>query len=145
MESEARKAHVICVVYAIDDPHSFSRILTYWLPYFRNLGVNVSDLYQSKQTQSNPRGQVPVILVGNKIDLRGGVVTNDALKEEITPIMNDFKVRTHLHIFSRNYIGLPLGSRVLYRVFSPHPSQCLRSVLLRPKSSITPYCTIIRL
>jgi len=42
LESEARKAHVICIVYAIDDPHSFSRIPTYWLPYFRNLGVNVS-------------------------------------------------------------------------------------------------------
>lgn len=36
--------------------------------------------------------QVPVILVGNKIDLRGGEVTNEALEEEIIPIMNEFKV-----------------------------------------------------
>ena len=35
--------------------------------------------------------QVPVILVGNKIDLRGGEVTNEALEEEIIPIMADFK------------------------------------------------------
>ena len=41
LESEIRKAHVICVVYAIDNPHSFDRIPTYWLPYFRQLGVNV--------------------------------------------------------------------------------------------------------
>jgi Ras family protein T1 len=34
-----------------------------------------------------------VILVGNKIDLRGGEVTNEALEEEIVPIMNEFKVR----------------------------------------------------
>lgn len=74
LESEARKAHVICVVYSIDNPNSFDRIPTYWLPHFRQLGVNV-----------------PVILVGNKIDLRGGQVTNEALEDEILPIMNEFK------------------------------------------------------
>lgn len=42
LESEIRKAHVICVVYAIDNPNSFDRIPTYWLPHFRQLGVNVS-------------------------------------------------------------------------------------------------------
>ncbi|KAL6301993.1 P-loop containing nucleoside triphosphate hydrolase protein [Sparassis latifolia] len=74
LESEIRKAHVICVVYSIDNPNSFDRIPAYWLPYFRQLGVNV-----------------PVILVGNKIDLRGGEVTNEALEDEIVPIMNEFK------------------------------------------------------
>ncbi|KAF9454690.1 mitochondrial Rho 1 [Macrolepiota fuliginosa MF-IS2] len=74
LESEIRKAHVICVVYSIDNPNSFDRIPTYWLPHFRHLGVNV-----------------PVILVGNKIDLRGGEVTNEALEDEIIPIMNEFK------------------------------------------------------
>ncbi|KAG6918775.1 hypothetical protein DXG01_011966 [Tephrocybe rancida] len=74
LESEIRKAHVICVVYSIDNPNSFDRIPAYWLPHFRQLGVNV-----------------PVILVGNKIDLRGGQVTNQALEDEIIPIMNEFK------------------------------------------------------
>ncbi|KAJ7212008.1 EF hand associated-domain-containing protein [Mycena pura] len=74
LESEIRKAHVICVVYSIDNPNSFDRIPTFWLPHFRQLGVNV-----------------PVILVGNKIDLRGGEVANEALVEEIVPIMNEFK------------------------------------------------------
>ncbi|KAH7101264.1 mitochondrial Rho GTPase [Auriculariales sp. MPI-PUGE-AT-0066] len=74
LESEIRKAHVICVVYAIDNPNSFQRVPTYWLPHFRKLGVNI-----------------PVILVGNKIDLRGGEVTNQALEDEIEPIMQEFK------------------------------------------------------
>lgn len=74
LELEVRKAHVICVVYAIDDSNSFNRIPVYWLPYFRQLGINV-----------------PVILVGNKIDLRGGEVTNEALEDEIRPIMAEFK------------------------------------------------------
>jgi Ras family protein T1 len=75
LESEIRKAHVICIVYSIENANSFDRIPTYWLPYFRQLGVNV-----------------PVILIGNKIDLRGGEVTNEALEDEIVPIMNEFKV-----------------------------------------------------
>jgi mitochondrial Rho GTPase 1 len=41
LESEIRKAHVICVVYSIDQPNSFDRIPTFWLPHFRQLGVNV--------------------------------------------------------------------------------------------------------
>ncbi|KAF8339972.1 mitochondrial Rho GTPase [Cantharellus anzutake] len=74
LEIELRKAHAICIVYSIDNPGSFDRIPTYWLPYFRSLGVNV-----------------PVILVGNKIDLRGGEVTNEELEGEVRPIMNEFK------------------------------------------------------
>lgn len=43
-----------------------------------------------------------MILVGNKIDLRGGIVTNQALEDEILPIMNEFKVRrwTFIVIFT---------------------------------------------
>ena len=92
LESEIRKAHVICVVYSIDNPNSFDRIPTYWLPHFRQLGVNVSVLFAEISDLSDTL-QVPVILVGNKIDLRGGEVTNEALEEEIIPIMNEFKVR----------------------------------------------------
>ncbi len=45
LELEVRKAHVICVVYAIDDSNSFNRIPVYWLPYFRQLGINVRSEY----------------------------------------------------------------------------------------------------
>jgi mitochondrial Rho GTPase 1 len=47
--------------------------------------------------------QVPVILVGNKIDLRGGEVTNEALEEEIIPIMDEFKVRTLIQLLTFLY------------------------------------------
>lgn len=36
-------------------------------------------------------------MVGNKIDLRGGEVSNEALEYEIRPIMNEFKVRRTFH------------------------------------------------
>lgn len=41
LDAEIRKAHVICIVYSIDNPGSFDRIPAYWLPLFRQLGVNV--------------------------------------------------------------------------------------------------------
>ncbi|GAA5875036.1 hypothetical protein JCM16303_004990 [Sporobolomyces ruberrimus] len=72
--NEIRKAHVVAIVYAIDNPTTFDRVPTYWLPTIRSLGVNV-----------------PVILIGNKIDLRDGDVTNQALEEEIVPIMQEYK------------------------------------------------------
>lgn len=71
---ETRKAHVICIVYDIGDMSTFDRLATYWLPYIRSQGANV-----------------PVVLVGNKIDCRGGNVTNEALEDEMMPIMNEFK------------------------------------------------------
>lgn len=62
--------------------------------------------------------QVPVILVGNKIDLRGGEVTNEALEAEIGPIMNEFKVRAVRHPGRHKRLTgsckTYLGSRDLY-------------------------------
>ena len=55
LEIEIRKAHVLCVVYAIDNPHSFDRIPTYWLPYFKQLGVNASAVFyiNSRDTKTS--------------------------------------------------------------------------------------------
>lgn len=61
-------------MYAVNQAGTFGRTSSYWLPYIRSLGRNV-----------------PVVLVGNKIDSRGDDVTNDALEEEIMPIMEEFK------------------------------------------------------
>ncbi|KAJ1557372.1 ERMES complex Ca(2+)-binding regulatory GTPase gem1, partial [Nowakowskiella sp. JEL0078] len=55
-------------------PDTFDRIPQFWLPYIRRLGRSV-----------------PVVLVGNKIDVRGRFVTNEALEDQILPIMNEFK------------------------------------------------------
>ncbi|KAJ3239371.1 ERMES complex Ca(2+)-binding regulatory GTPase gem1 [Chytriomyces hyalinus] len=74
LEAEIRKADVICIVYAVDDQPTFNRVSEYWLPYIRKLGRNV-----------------PIVLVGNKIDLRGSDYTNESLEAQIAPIMNEFK------------------------------------------------------
>ncbi|KAJ8660662.1 hypothetical protein O0I10_003710 [Lichtheimia ornata] len=95
LEAEIRKAHVICIVYAIDDPNTFNRLPLYWLPYIRSLGVNV-----------------PVVLVGNKIDLRGEDVTNTSLEDEVIPIMNEFKeVETCVECSSKQLLNV---SEVFY-------------------------------
>ncbi|KAJ3191215.1 ERMES complex Ca(2+)-binding regulatory GTPase gem1, partial [Irineochytrium annulatum] len=74
LEAEIRRADVICIVYAVNDMETFLRVPDFWLPYIRRLGRNV-----------------PVVLVGNKIDLRGNDIGNDSLEAQIAPIMNEFK------------------------------------------------------
>ncbi|KAG1469580.1 hypothetical protein G6F56_003178 [Rhizopus delemar] len=94
-EAEIRKAHVICIIYAIDDSNTFNRLSLYWLPYIRSLGVNV-----------------PVVLVGNKIDLRGNDVANQGLEDEVIPIMNEFKeVETCVECSARQLLNV---SEVFY-------------------------------
>ncbi len=93
--SQLTRAHVICLVYSICEPSSFDRVAEYWLPLFRREGINVGlASRQGTGQEAEWSLQVPVILVGNKIDLRGGEVTNQGLEDEIAPIMREFKVRS---------------------------------------------------
>jgi len=55
LSDEILKAHVICIVYAVNDDDTIEKISSYWLPIIRQtLGQN---------------HKIPVILVGNKVDL----------------------------------------------------------------------------
>lgn len=84
--------------------------------------------------------QVPVILVGNKIDLRGGHVTNQGLEDEIAPLMRDFKVGGSLY-----RMGIDsAGSRDCRRVLGPPTPQRLGSLLLCPESRLASYCSPLR-
>lgn len=56
LHEEINKAHVVCIVYSVEDETSMDRISDHWLPLIRD-SVNESE--QRK----------PVVLVGNKIDL----------------------------------------------------------------------------
>ena len=42
LDSEIRKADVICIVYSIDRNETITRVSLFWLPYIRRLGRNVS-------------------------------------------------------------------------------------------------------
>jgi Ras family protein T1 len=47
---------VVCVVYALDNPASFDRVTSFWLPMIReSLGA------------SNENHGIPVVVVGNKV------------------------------------------------------------------------------
>ena len=65
---------MIVLVYSVTDTESFERISSYWLPYVRSLGIHV-----------------PVVLVGNKVDHRTEDFADDALEEDIAPLMVEFK------------------------------------------------------
>ena len=67
---EILKAHVICVVYSVQDRETLDNAKSYWLPLIR------------KSTSSN---RCPVVLVGNKID-----VIDYSTIEDVYPIMKEF-------------------------------------------------------
>lgn len=54
LTDEIQRAHVICIVYSVEDELSFDKVTTYWLPLIR---------------ECNPDRRCPVVLVGNKVDL----------------------------------------------------------------------------
>lgn len=51
---QIQRAHVICLVYSVDDDDSLVRISSHWLPYIRD---------------ALSHSRCPIILVGNKVDL----------------------------------------------------------------------------
>ena len=56
LNEEIVKAHVVCIVYAVDDDDTLDRITTHWLPLIRS-------------AVGEDQHRKPVVLVGNKVDL----------------------------------------------------------------------------
>lgn len=70
LAEEIQKAHVICVVYSVDDEDTLDRAASHWLPLIR---------------RCSPDNRCPVVLVGNKIDL-----VDYSTIEAVYPIMKEF-------------------------------------------------------
>lgn len=71
LREEIIKANVVCVVYDVTQEETIDKIRTKWIP-----------LVNGEAEKGN---KVPIILVGNKSDLRSG-----SSMETILPIMNQF-------------------------------------------------------
>lgn len=77
VETQLLQADVVVLVYAVDDDSSTNRVISHWLPKFRALSLSI-----------------PIVLVGNKIDVRGGVTDPEAaakMEAFIKPIMDRFR------------------------------------------------------
>lgn len=74
LENDIVRADVIVVVYSVDSSESFVRVKEFWLPYIRKFGRNI-----------------PILLVGNKIDCRGPYFKNPNIEEFMLPLMAEFK------------------------------------------------------
>ncbi|XP_034949325.1 mitochondrial Rho GTPase isoform X1 [Chelonus insularis] len=70
LKEEIQKAHVICVVYSVDDDDTLDRVASHWLPLIRKCSTT---------------NKCPVVLVGNKIDL-----VDYSNIEAVYPIMKEF-------------------------------------------------------
>eukprot|EP00741_Cyanophora_paradoxa_P001033 tig00000455_g995.t1 len=73
LEEEMKKSNVVIVVYAVDNDATLASVRERWMPMIRKLGLGV-----------------PVVLTGNKIDVRGDEMRNGELENQIMPLMNEF-------------------------------------------------------
>lgn len=89
LAEEIQKAHVICVVYSVDDEDTLDRAASYWLPLIR---------------RCSPDNRCPVVLVGNKIDLV------DYSTIEVCKLEQFLILLSHLGIHIDLYV-LPYNSR----------------------------------
>ncbi|XP_048188260.1 mitochondrial Rho GTPase 2 isoform X2 [Perognathus longimembris pacificus] len=71
LQDEIHKANVVCVVYDVSEEATIEKIRTKWIPLVNG------------RTEGGPR--LPIILVGNKSDLRPG-----STMEAVLPIMSQF-------------------------------------------------------
>jgi len=85
LEAEIRRAHVVCIVYAVDDEDTLDSVTDHWLPFVR-------------RTLGTEKHTTPVILVGNKVDL-----VDYSTMESVLPIMNEFEeIETCVECSARN-------------------------------------------
>ena len=92
LEDEVQKADVVVVVYAADRPDTLSRVNTHWLPRLQSL-----------------RRDMPIIVVGNKLDLRIGDAhaIESELRSAAGPIMQIFRqVETLMDCSAKKMINI---------------------------------------
>lgn len=77
VNESVESADVVVLVYSVDDLSSIENVKNVWLKKFREAAVSV-----------------PIILVGNKIDLRGGIAdprASENMEAFIKPIMDNYR------------------------------------------------------
>ncbi|ELK10864.1 Mitochondrial Rho GTPase 2 [Pteropus alecto] len=84
LQDEIHKANVVCVVYDVSEEDTIEKIRTKWIPLVNG------------ETKTGPR--IPIILVGNKSDLRPG-----SSMEAVLPIMSQFpEIETCVECSAKN-------------------------------------------
>ncbi|XP_023369561.1 mitochondrial Rho GTPase 2 isoform X2 [Otolemur garnettii] len=97
LQDEIHKANVVCVVYDVSEEATIEKIRTKWIPLVNG------------RTEKGSR--VPIILVGNKSDLRPG-----SSVEAVLPIMNQFpEIETCVEVSGQ---GMALAGKSMVRPLS---------------------------
>ncbi|XP_034663793.1 mitochondrial Rho GTPase isoform X3 [Drosophila subobscura] len=85
---EINKAHVVCIVYAVDDDDSLDRITSHWLPFIRSKCNASLEGDAETEPETEAAGEClrkPIVLVGNKVDL-----IDYSTMDSVLAIMEDF-------------------------------------------------------
>ncbi|KAF8561728.1 hypothetical protein P879_10158, partial [Paragonimus westermani] len=87
--AEIRRADVICLVHALDDEKSLEKLSSFWLPLIRH-------------NNPNSNSHIPIVLVGNKLDL-----LNESQLSQVLPIMSEFsEVETCIECSAKTLLNL---------------------------------------
>ena len=120
LQEEINKAHVVCIVYSVEDEDSLDRITSHWLPLIRDC------------TGGAVEQRKPVVLVGNKVDKIDYSTIDVSFANRVSQnwlVLNSvipFAARPHNH-------GRLSRSWKLRWMFGKNASQYFRNVLLRTK------------
>jgi len=91
-EKEVQSADAVLVIYDASRIQTFDRIGSFWLPWLQ-------DTLQTKH--------VPIVLVGNKVDLTSDDVAEDRLQKHVMPIMNRFpEIETCVECSAKTLVNL---------------------------------------
>ncbi|CDW77076.1 mitochondrial rho 1 [Stylonychia lemnae] len=89
-DSEIDKASVIILVYDVNNLECMKRLRSYWMPRI----IKIND-------------KIPIIFVGNKMDLRSSHVDNNDLESTLSPYFMEFKqVEMGLECSAKGYMNL---------------------------------------
>ena len=91
--AEIKKSDVIVLIYAVDEPQSLERVSSYWFPLLESLECSV-----------------PVILVGNKVDVRDGPAgpSEQLMEKNVMPLMNKYKsIETCIECSAKSLSNVP--------------------------------------
>ncbi|CAG0892248.1 unnamed protein product, partial [Darwinula stevensoni] len=75
LAGEIQRADAICIIYAVDDPESFSAITAKWIPFIRKV-LNYDEEEENVLHK-------PIILAGNKVDL-----IEESSMDDVVPLMS---------------------------------------------------------
>jgi len=100
-DGEIERAHVIVLVYDVNNIECIKRLKSHWIPRILRINDKVRDHYTLHTMK------IPIILVGNKVDLRSSQHDTSDLESQLNPYFLEYKqVEMGIECSAKGYMNL---------------------------------------